>query len=330
MAKPYISNLRALLRDRQKLGVLLVCVVVASFAWLLTSLGKSYNATVVVPVRFINAPVNKTMVNVPPDQIAISVRGSGYDLMQYRENLGEDTLIINLDNLKMAVHGGYQRGYLDAAEVSKSLQERLAGQLTINHILTDSVEFLFDLKVVRSLPVRSRVKFQLADNHVLLDSVRTTPFDLELEGALSVLESSAFVPTRVLDLGVIDHSVQVKVAPDLSGFGQDAKAVADSVTVYIHVDKLTEKRLMITPTKLNVPDSIEMLVFPNTIEVSALVPISLFDAVNESDFLVEVDFNDLERDVRVLPVHLNQWPVEATRVQLRNTQVEAVLTRIDQ
>jgi len=299
------------------------------FSWILISLGKEYSTTYVVPVKYTNFPENKTLLNDVPDQIAVSVMGSGFELLQFDERLTEDTLLVNLDNLKTGMYGAYERGYLDQSVIGKNIQERLRGALALNRVLTDSVVFVFDLKVARTLAVKPRASFQVKQGFVQVDSITAIPAEVEVMGALSVLDTMHYIRTELVELGELSKSRKQRVALSHRFIGMDAATSVDSVQVVVSIDQLTERSFMVTPDLLNVPDSLEMLIFPNSVEVTVQLPLSKYEDVNVDDIELTVDFNDLEEGYMVLPVHMEKWPVLAERVQVKPDQVEIVLTRVE-
>lgn len=327
MPRESFFNVTGIFQDRRKLAVFLTCVLLSAIMWMLISLSREYTTTLIVPVQYTNFPENKTLLNSIPDYLAVNVSGSGYDLLQYNDRLKEDTLFINLDNLKMSDLGEYQRGYLDPALLTKNLQQRLDGGLIINRVLSDSITFIFDLKVTRLVKVKPAVNYTLVEGFVLLDSVVASPAEVEINGALSVLDTLRYIRTMPISTGPLKASAYFKVALALESVGGETVSETDSVTVVMSIDQLTEKRFMITPAKHNVPKALTMLTFPNSIEVNAQVPLSRFDDVTEKDFMLVLDYNDLEEGYPVLPVKLEQWPVLAERVSVKPQQVEIVLSR---
>lgn len=327
MPKESFFSVKDIFRDRRKLTVFGVCVGLALMMWLLTSLGKDYNTTFFVPVKYSNFPENKTLLNEISDRVAVNVSGSGYDLLKYDGRLENDTLVINLNNLKISVIGGYQRGTLDPAIISKDLQERLNGMLAINSVLTDSLEFVFDLKVTRIVPVQPMVEFNVPKGYVLLDSVMSTPNEVEIIGALSVLDTLSSIKTDTLRLGELSKATTKTIMLSRAVVGQDAVLSHDSVQLTVNIDQLTEKSFLLEPQKLNVPDSINLLLFPSSVEVIMQVPISRYDDILERDIQLNVDFQDYNPEYPTLPLNLVSWPVQAKNVKLKDQQVEVVLSR---
>lgn len=329
MARESFFSVKEIFRDKRKLTVFLICLALSLFSWILISLGKEYSTTYVVPVKYTNFPENKTLLNDVPDQIAVSVMGSGFELLQFDERLTEDTLLVNLDNLKTGMYGAYERGYLDQSVIGKDIQERLRGALALNRVLTDSVVFVFDLKVARTLAVKPRASFQVKQGFVQVDSITAIPAEVEVMGALSVLDTMHYIRTELVELGELSKSRKQRVALSHLFIGMDAATSVDSVQVVVSIDQLTERSFMVTPDLLNVPDSLEMLIFPNSVEVTVQLPLSKYDDVNVDDIELTVDFNDLEEGYMVLPVRMEKWPVLAERVQVKPDQVEIVLTRVE-
>ncbi|MDP4686549.1 MAG: CdaR family protein [Salibacteraceae bacterium] len=327
MAKESFFSIRDIIRDRRKLTVFSICVVISLFMWLLISLGKEYNTTILVPIKYINFPENKTLVNDISNQLAVNVSGTGYDLIKYDGSLTDDTLVINLNNLKISVIGGFQQGSLDPAMIGKDLQEKLNGMLAINHVLTDSLKFVFDLKVTRFIAIKPIVQYTLPNGYVLLDSVITFPNEIQVTGALSILDTLAFVQTDTLKLGELSYSQNRNVSISRRVIGSDAAISIDSVQMMVNIDQLTEKTFLIEPTKLNVPDSINLLLFPSSVEVIMQVPLSRYDEIMEDGIQLEVDFNDFDPAYPTLPLKLQSWPVQAQKIKLKDERVEMVITK---
>jgi len=329
MARESFFNISDIIRDRRKLMVFLVCVAVSLLSWLMINLGQEYSSTVLVPVSYVNFPQNKVLLNNIPNQLAVNVNGSGYDLLQYDDKLMLDTLVINLDNLKMSSFGDYERGYLDPAILSQSLQKRINGAIGINRVLSDSIEFLFDLKVSRVVKVKPVVQYSLEAGHVLLDSIAAFPSEVEIFGPLTLLDTLQYIKTKVINTGELNAKKAFVGMLDIDRFGKDARVYPDSVKVQIDVDRLTEKRFMITPEQLNVPDSLRLLTFPTNVEVISQIPISKFNDISKSEFSVSVDYLDLQKDYLVLPVTIEKWPTAARQTKVVPTQVEIVISEKD-
>lgn len=326
MAKESFFSIKDIIRDRRKLTVFGICVGIAALMWLLISLGRNYNTTLLVPIKYVNFPENKTLVNKVGNALAVNVSGSGYELLKYDGRLEDDTLEIDLANLKISVIGGYQQGVLEAADIGKELQSRLNGMLAVNRVLTDSLKFIFDLKVTRTIAVKPLVEFTLPNGFVLLDSVLCAPYEVEVEGALSILDTLKFIRTDTLHLGEISGSQKHEVKLSRKVVGSEANFSQEKVNVELNIDQLTEKTFLLEPHQLNVPDSMHLILFPSAVEVIMQVPLSRFNEITEDEIILNVDFDDWHVESATLPLILESWPVQAQKVRLKDQQVEVVIT----
>ena len=94
-----------------------VSLIIASMLWLLTVLANKYSTIENFPVRFINLPQNKVLINKLPATIAVELNSAGFRLMLMRLNLLQDTLMIDAsaskvwfdaENMWVALHDGRQ------------------------------------------------------------------------------------------------------------------------------------------------------------------------------------------------------------------------------
>ena len=167
----------------------------------------------------------------------------------------------------------------------------------------------------------------MAPGYVQLDSVSVYPSEVEVYGALSVLDTMKVLRTELKDIGTIAKGRRVKVGLSHRFIGQDASTSVDSVQVAISIDQLTEKSFMVRPTLLNVPDSLDMLTFPNNLEVTAQLPLSKYDELMADEIEIIVDYNDMESGYMLLPVQLVKWPTYVRQTMVKPDQVEIVLSR---
>lgn len=326
MVKESFFSAKGIFSDRRKLSVFVICVVLSAIMWLLISLGKTYNNTVIIPVRYSNLPENKTLINEVPTYLVVNVSGTGYSLLRYDKKF-EDTLEINLAYLRIDNAGRFQKGYLDFSRLSRQLQQRLQSSLTVNRVLTDTIVFVFDQEISRHVKVRPNIEFSIEDGYVLLDSISVSPSEVMVTGPESVLDTLQYIPTGLVRATAVNKTTYFKASLAPDEIGKNAFSETDSVTIVLEVDQLTEKQFMIFPVHQNVPDSLTMLTFPNGVELTAQVPMSRFDQVSEKDFTVILDYNDMEKGYPVLPAKLDRWPAMVKRVSVKPQQVEIVLSR---
>lgn len=328
MANKYIGQFNEFLKDRRKLSVFLVCFTLACGFWVLKALSRDdYITTVYIPVKYANIPQNRTLLNMPPNTLSLVVEGNGFDLINWDPESISDTLVINLDRMQLFTMGEYQRGYLDPMAISDEVQGVLKGNISLHRIIADSLNFIFDLKVMREIPVQMDLQFAIAEGFMVSDDITIEPSVAQVEGPLSVLDTLAYIKTRKMELGELKETKKVAARPSYLNLLPSIEIVPDSFIVTVPVDKVTEKRLMLEPIEFNVPDSMDLLLFPQQVEVVCRVPLNRYDEAGDEHFSVYVDFDEYQEGLKTLKVHLEQWPEFVDNVRVFPAKVEFVIRK---
>ena len=77
-----------------------ICLLIASFFWLIHALNTVYTQNFIVPVSFVNVPQSKKPLEPLPDHISIDVKASGLKLSYLLLNKPFKELEIDFNNLK--------------------------------------------------------------------------------------------------------------------------------------------------------------------------------------------------------------------------------------
>jgi YbbR domain-containing protein len=101
------------------------------------------------------------------------------------------------------------------------------------------------------------------------------------------------------------------------------------VKVIIPVDRFTEASVEVPLAIKNLPDSVDIKIFPGSIKLTYSVTLSMYNKSRKSDFLPYVDFNDIDltalSENSRLKVHLDSVPTYARSVSLYPSNVEFLI-----
>ena len=86
--------------SKRKLYVFLFCLLLATFFWLLNSLGNLYTTQISFKATYINSPKEKVVLNNLPETFNIKAKALGFDLLAYKMTFSKPELIIDLLKLK--------------------------------------------------------------------------------------------------------------------------------------------------------------------------------------------------------------------------------------
>jgi YbbR domain-containing protein len=103
-------------------------------------------------------------------------------------------------------------------------------------------------------------------------------------------------------------SLDIEVNLDFSPYlGQNLKWSADKVGIIAAVEKYTEGSFEVPVLIRNIPDSLEIKIFPKKVSVFYQTGLSKFNQVSSSDFVLSADFNkSMELGINYMDVEIEQ------------------------
>jgi hypothetical protein len=81
-----------------------ICVLIASFLWLIHALNTVYTETFKIDVSFTNVPLNRQSLDPLPERLSIDIKASGLKLALLRLNKPFKPLEIDFNALKPLNH----------------------------------------------------------------------------------------------------------------------------------------------------------------------------------------------------------------------------------
>ena len=259
-------------------AMLMACIGIALFFWLLIKLSKTFNTTFECDIRY-NVPEGKTFREYPPSTIIANIRGSGWDLISNFFAGNDPNILLNLSE-------NPQQAFL-ASQLKTKISNKLASQnIEIVNVNIELLEVQLDEELVKKVPIRFGGTIDFASNYFYRDSLQLQPDSVSITGAVDLLDTLQYWLTEDLDLTNLEEDYQGKVAL-WQQKGQNIQVHPTEVDLLVPVEQFTEKALFVPISVINAVDSLK--VFPESVKLNFRVGLSQFNTVNSDDFVVEVD-----------------------------------------
>lgn len=263
----------------------LVSLLFAIFIWFFVITENEYSYIIEVPVRVVNIPNDKIILNEVPATVKARIRGDGKNLIALSLGRG---VRINLD--------------LSDAEQSKTFHIKpnsifisRAEDILIEEIITpDSVTIVLDEYQSKKVPVASRIFPKTASGYTIVDDIDFTPDSVRITGPASVLSTIDRIPTEKLELNDLkfDHRDVVRLAPPPS---EKVQLSLSQIEFSIDVQKLLELTLTGVPVKVkNVPPALSVHVVPSTLSLVLEGGGDLLTDVTRNDIEAYIDYNRVQ------------------------------------
>lgn len=310
--------------DNRKLYVFLFCLFLATFFWLLNSLGNQYNSEIICNVVYKNQPKDKVVLNELPKQFKIKVRGLGFDLLGLKMSFKNPEVIIDLKR----VGNISETQNISVTKYATLIANQLGDKIDIKSIYPNSIKLDVDdymEKIVKVIP-KSALSFE--QQYQLFGDVLVKPVVTKISGPKSVIDTINEVYSQLIKKVNLNETITETV-----GFNEQYSQLKiefnpKKVLVYIPVEKFTETTKTVHINTINVPDSITLKTIPQEVKIKFLLPLSKMANLASIKFKAEVDYNNMQESFsHKLKVEVVKAPDYIQNITITPLKVEYIIKK---
>lgn len=318
--KKWLHNAKVFFRsERSKEVITFLLFLGLSFLfWVLQSLNEEVEASFKIPIRFTNVPDKVMITNEYPQYLDIRIRDNGTTMMNY---MIDRFVPVEIDfNQYQNKRGQFT---ISLAKLNALVRKQLKNTTGLVSISPDSLTLYysqnrgakFKLRLVGSV---STVPQCVINGEISsgIDSV-TVYAPSYILNSIRTIETDSFALRNLSDTTVYDLSLK-KI--------RGAKIVPDRVKIMVPVEEITMKKMTLAVKIENIPDNMTMLLFPATVEVSYMLPISHFAKVTAGDIEIGVDYGQIKNNSgNKLAVKVLKQPSFVKHLQVVPDSIEYIL-----
>lgn len=302
-----------------------ICVIIAAILWFLNALNKEYTSEISYPVRYTDLPKGKYLVSELPSDITLEVKAKGFTLVGYR--ISTSFLPINLDINSYSNYMLEKDNILEYTLKLSTIKDRINNQLNSDikllNIKPEEIYFKFSHAVTKMIPVKPIVDYSLKKQHILKDEITAVPDSILVSGPASMMDTLSYIPTEIWKAGEISKNLSRTIDLD---FPPNFSAEEKSVKINIELERFTEAKRNIPISVWNLPDSLNIKLFPNTVDISYEIGLSRYDKVTDKDFEFIVNYSQTPNS-SYLPVEIVKIPSFIKNLSYTPQKVEYILEK---
>lgn len=266
------------------------------------------------------------MVDNIPDEISLNVSGHGYALLREIITNRQHPVIFRIITLSFnSVPGDTVHVYLLTKNLKENIQRQLGSDLALNYISPDTLFYTFSQIVRKKVWVEPNLEIEFEKQFMLGGNIFSMPDSIYITGPRSAVDTVNKVKTVQKKYYLIDKSFseELKLLP-IEGISLSKK----SVTVSVPVEKYTEAYMNVPIKIINIPDSLEMKLFPTFIKVNYIVALRNYNKVTPWHFRATVDYKQAHTSINnKLRVVLERQPAIVRSVNFRPKNVDFIIVK---
>lgn len=302
----------------------LFCLFLATFFWLLNSLGNNYSSEITCNVIYKNQPKGKIVLNDLPKQFKIEVKGLGFDLLGLKMSISHPEVSVDLQKLEDI--GGSQT--ISSLQYASIISNQLGDHIEIKSITPENIKLVIDDKIEKVVKVLPQTNLNFEKQYQLFGNILAKPVITKISGPKSVIDTITEVYTQLIKKDVLNETVTETVGFDEKYSGLKIKFNPEKVLVYIPVEKFTETTRTVFIHAINVPDSIILKTIPHEVEIKFQLPLSKMANLASAKYRAEVDYKTISEGFsHKLKIELTEYPDYIQNITLTPSKVEYIIKK---
>lgn len=310
----------------KKILIYLVFVGISTVFWFLNKLGNEFNASLDYPVKYTNLPKNKVLTSELPDKLKLQVTAFGHTLLKYKLNPAPFPVVVNLNDYSKQLQSDEVTLFsIDTRQIKADINQQLGKDITLHDVLPDKINFKFDNIISKKVALAANTKLEFDAQCMLDGKIIFSPDSITVSGPKNMLDTLKFIYSKKQTFKRLNKSIERNVGLEEIETLSFAKK---RVVMKLPVSKFTEGHINITIKTTNVPDSLKLITFPQNVSVSYMVSLANYDKVTENDFILDVNFNDIENLLGdKLSIHLVHATNKVNAVSINPDIVEYIIEK---
>lgn len=319
-----IRNIATRSRDpqvRKHSYILLICLGISIFIWLMIKMSKNYYANVECRIEYSNLPPDK-LIDSADSLVNMEVYAQGFRLFSIKYLSDNPKIEVDLKNTKIQKHRYKYGSYVLSSELVSSIAAQLEIENEIVEITPDTINFVLEEMMSKEIPVKPNLQISFKKQYQLDKAIEVKPASIKVSGLPSFVDTMRFVPTQKVMLTEINESKNLNVPLKKPPSNARINYNRDSVQLIIPVEKYTEASIQV-PLKIK-SNGKRVKLFPEEVTITYLVAISDYNKVNADMFTALADFSNITPGSRTVRVKLSHSPKFVRIIHLKPEKVEFI------
>jgi hypothetical protein len=296
------KKIRVIIRDNL---VFIFFLFISFTLWYLNYLEKDIEASISYPVRYINPPRDRVLNRGLPDKLNIDLKGPGYSILKLKLSGNRAPVVVDLSKVSYRRLPGSkpQSFYLISSGLIRSFTTQLRTDCEISTVKPDTIFFVFDRIISKNAPVIPSLDIVTERQYFIKGDITTDPDSVSVTGPRQIIDTITGIRTQKRKFRGLSETVNKSIPLVVS---KEYILSDKRVIVNIPVEQYTEAEISVPVKIINIPDSIDIKIFPDAVNVKCLVALSDYKKIEEVPFDVVLDLKkvSLKSSVKLeLEVH---------------------------
>lgn len=243
--------------------MLLLSLLLAFIIWLLHSLSLEYSVFFEYNVQLTSSLEGRSRSSVSEDVLIVRGRSEGYYIL--RQRIGRRKTVRVTAPATVLVHKAEDMFSVGCESIKSNVVEALGGNVNLEFIVTDSLDFVFPRITSKRVPVAPRSSISFRGQYMPLGRIELRPDSVDIYGDARLLETVDSVMTETIFASGVDGPIQgmCSLVPV-----RRLEFSEDNIYYSLNVIRYIEESMEVPVKPSGVPEGKDLIVLPSTVKLT--------------------------------------------------------------
>ncbi|MBT4826643.1 MAG: hypothetical protein HON74_08015 [Flavobacteriaceae bacterium] len=287
--------------------------------WIITKLSNTYSSSVEFKINFVDIPPLVVLEQDVVSKMKVDITASGFQLLVY--HFFKDDINVSIEN---ADYGG-NLAEIDLMDQKFSLQKQLYQNAILNRVSPPQLNFSFGKLKRLKIPVIPPDEINFKPGYDQAGEWVIEPDSVWVYGTSKKVNALNGLSIQPLSQETVDNNIEEKVK--LLPIDQ-IRFETESVLIKTSVKRFTEKSIDAFINIKNLPDSLSIKLFPQSLKVTFLVLVDKAESISAADFKFSCDYGQAQsKDENSLEVFMEMKPEGVSKVRWKPKKVDYLIRK---
>ncbi|CAM4112796.1 CdaR family protein [Gillisia limnaea] len=292
----------------------------SAFVWIFVQFSKQYSEVVGFPITYVNVPKDKIILSDSPNSLDLRLRDNGINIA-FRKIFPKKLMI----DISETTEDGNSLVY-DLEKQKQAIRTQLNIDYENVNFLQEDLKIKFEQRMVKNIPIISDIDLSFSVGYSALEGIKLVPDSVTMSGPKNILDTLKNVHTRSLKINNISQDVKGTIKLNTTNL-EKLTFYSEEVQYSLRTDKFTEGKAVIPVELINVPENMNVVIFPKEVTVFYQVSLKQFEKINPSGFKVVADFQKASNSDGYLLAQIVNKPQLVNNVRLNEQKIQFIIRR---
>lgn len=274
------------IRMNKQFSVIFICFAISCVFWLLLALSHEYPYTLTLPVKYINLPGKKVVMNEIPSQISVKLKTSGFKIISFSFQKNHKAVEVDVASSHLNKPLYSEILAISTQTFLDDFSRELGKDVSIIGFQPDSIILNFSDIITKRFPVILSLYISFEKQFDSTGSPEIIPREIDVSGPPSLIEKLKGIYTEKVKLENLKGNVKMNIKLLKNRL---LTYNVDQIEFTIPVEKFTEGSANIDIHPVKVREGYSLKTFPDKVKVLYQVALSQYNNVENSMFDAIVD-----------------------------------------